>query len=234
MRFIIKICFFQVHITGDKPHAHPVLQALEPSIAGGLVSKGFVMRLIEGREEELSRHGASLQFRRVSDLEDFGEKIYSTLGYLSLQGSGIRSIEADHVLSHLGKASYIANVIRGVHFFSPHRVTFLPGDLCAQIGLSQQKLFEGTESKELTDVIYELASRGNYHVTHAQSIAVPKAAKPYLMECVVLERFYERLRQEDFNVYSSMMKEKDGRLPAMLLLEKWKNKLNVKPMFKSK
>lgn len=180
------------------------------------------MRLIEAREEELGRRGASLQFRTVKSAEDFGEKVYSTLGYMALQGGRVKSIEADHAISHIGKASYIAIILKGVHHFASQRISFLPGEICAQKQLSQDKLFSCQPSKELSDVVFELASRGNYHISHAEKIKVPKEARPFLMESVVLSRFYEKLRSNDFQVFDTRVNEKDGMLPLRLLFHKWK------------
>ncbi len=51
---------------GQAP-AHPVLQALHAPVASGILSRSFVLRLVEVREEEISRH--SLSFRTVADME---------------------------------------------------------------------------------------------------------------------------------------------------------------------
>ncbi len=71
-----------------------------------------MLRLLDAREEELAR--SSEAFHTVADLEAFGERCYATLLYLALEAASVRSVEADHVASHLGKAAYIGIVLRGL------------------------------------------------------------------------------------------------------------------------
>lgn len=77
---------------------------------------------------------------------------------------GCKSLDADHVGSHLGKAQGLATLLRSV----PHNVALrslpLPSDLLASNGVSQEAVFRGTTSAELADVIFQVASAAKVHL----------------------------------------------------------------------
>ncbi len=212
-----------VDVCSGKPApAHPVLQCLEPEAAAGQLSRGFLVRLVEARMKEVERFG-SVPFRTVAELEAFGEEVYSTLGYLSLHAAGVKSVEADHAASHLGKASFISKVIRGVPFHAGRRQCFLPMDLCVEMKLSQEAVFTGLSSEPLIDVVLRLATQGKHHVEHAATIAnVPRSAGPFLLEFVALQRFFERLESRyAFDVLGpKFADDSDGMLPLKLWLKR--------------
>jgi NADH dehydrogenase [ubiquinone] 1 alpha subcomplex assembly factor 6 len=207
---------------GNAPAAHPVMQCLAPAVQAGGLSRSFLVRLVEARHREVERLG-SVQFRSVAELEAFGEEVYASLSYLNLHAADIKSIEADHAASHLGKASFVAKVIRGVPFHASRRQCFLPMDVCAEKRLSQEELFSGHSSAALSDVILRLATQGKHHVEHAATIEkVPREAGPFLLEFVALQRFFERLeRVYRFDVMDpAFAGDRDTWLPVQLFLKR--------------
>ncbi len=207
---------------GSPPAAHPVMQCLEPAVRAGGLSRSFLVRLVEARYKEVERLGA-VQFRSVAELEAFGEEVYASLNYLNLHAAGIKSLEADHAASHLGKASFVAKVIRGVPFHASRRQCFLPMDVCAEKRLSQEELFGGRSSAALADVVLRLATQGKHHVEHAATIGkMPREAGPFLLEFVALQRFFERLeRVFHFDVMDpAFVGDRDTWLPVRLFLKR--------------
>ncbi len=208
--------------SGKQAPAHPVLQCLEPGARAGELSRAFLVRLVEARMKEVERFG-SVPFRSLAELEAFGEEVYSSLNYLSLHAAGVKSVEADHTASHLGKASFICKVIRGVPFHAGRRQCFLPMDLCAEKKLSQEAVFTGLSSEPLIEVVLRLATQGKHHVEHAATIAnVPRAAGPFLLEFVALQRFFARLESKyAFDVLGpGFADDSDGMLPFKLWLKR--------------
>ena len=208
--------------SGNAAAAHPVMRCLEPAVRGGGLSRSFLVRLVEARHKEVERLGA-VQFRSVAELEAFGEDVYASLNYLNLHAAGIKNIEADHAASHLGKASFLAKVIRGIPFHASRRQCFLPMDVCAEKRLSQEELYSGRSSGALSDVVLRLATQGKHHVEHAATIGnVPREAGPFLLEFVALQRFFARLeKQFQFDVMNpAFAGDRDTWLPVRLFLKR--------------
>ncbi len=70
---VIDIC------SGQRTAAHPVLAELQRSNVANQLSKSFLIRVLDARSRELQRVGAAVQFRSVTELEDFAEQVYASL-----------------------------------------------------------------------------------------------------------------------------------------------------------
>ena len=70
----------------------------------------------------------------------------------------MKDSELDHAASHLGKAVGITTLLRGTVYHAQRRRVYLPADLLAQEGVSEDQLTRGEPSEGLNNVVFEVAS----------------------------------------------------------------------------
>lgn len=152
------------------------------------LSKSWLLRVINAREQ----YSDSRPFGSLETLEKYAEDTYSTLNYLSLQALPQASMVADHVASHIGKASGIVAVLRGLPLvaFPPppnhhsssgalggslergkQGVVPLPLDVMARAGVREEDVFrQGASATGLRDAVFEVATRASDHLITARQM----------------------------------------------------------------
>lgn len=153
------------------------------------ISKGWLMRLINAREQSLN----NTVYPDIAALESYAEHTYSTLLYLTLSSLPLTSLTADHLASHVGKAAGIAAVLRGLplvafppppNHHSQNReglsgnvgaarqgVITLPLDIMAQSGVKEEDVFRhGAEAPGLRDAVFTVATRASDHLITARQM----------------------------------------------------------------
>lgn len=113
---------------------------------------------------------------------------------------------AEHVASHLGKATYLSIVLRSVAHQAARRRCLLPLDVLARHKVSQEAVYESAHSgppAALLDAVFDVAKQGRAHVLHAEQIAgVPdEAQRVQRLQFVVLKRVFERLERVGFDPF---------------------------------
>ena len=151
-------------------------------------SKSWFMRIVDTREKYLDNR----PYPSMESLESYAENTYSTLLYLTLQALPMASLTADHVASHIGKASGITNVLRGVPllaFPGPQNThnnqgqfagdvgasragaVPLPLDIMAEAGVREEDVLRnGSNAKGLKDAVFAVATRANDHLITARQM----------------------------------------------------------------
>lgn len=151
-------------------------------------SKSWFTRIIDTREKYLSNQ----PYPSMATLESYAENTYSTLLYLTLQALPMASVSADHVASHIGKASGIAAVLRGVPLLAfpgpanthsnqgqfagdvgatRHGSIMLPLDIMAETGVREEDVLRnGSDAKGLRDAVFQVATRANDHLITARQM----------------------------------------------------------------
>ncbi|GAB7357197.1 hypothetical protein MBLNU459_g8183t1 [Dothideomycetes sp. NU459] len=154
----------------------------------GKFSKSWFMRVINTREQYL----ANPPYPSIDALESYAENTYSTLSYLTLQALPIASVTADHVASHIGKATGIAAVLRGLPLLAfpmPPKThsnqegfggnvgatrqgaVMLPLDVMAEHGVREEEVLRnGAEAQGLRDAVFAVATRANDHLITAREM----------------------------------------------------------------
>lgn len=198
---------------------NPVLITLASAIHQKKLSRSWFMRIIDRREKELFE----THFKSIKDLEEHGEKIHSSFIYLSLESLGIRNVEADHVASHIGKAVTISTRLRAAPFHASRKLCFLPRDLMAKHGASEENVFRGENGKELEEVAYEVSSIGFAHLKHAREIGekVKGEAKLAFLPAIVATEYFNSLQKANFNLFDPSLSFRKGiSLPLKLYWHK--------------
>lgn len=153
---------------------------------GGKLNKGWLLRLISAREQSLDNP----PYPTLSAVESYAESTYSTILYLTLSSLPLYSVTVDHLASHIGKASGIVALLRGLPllaFPAPQnnhtkpgtleRITnqqgsiSLPLDVMAETGLKEEDVFrQGASAPGLQDAVFTVATRANDHLITAREM----------------------------------------------------------------
>ena len=134
-------------------------------------------------------------YTSLEALENYAENTYSTLIYLTLAALPLHSLSVDHLASHIGKATGIAAVLRGLPLvaFPPppnhhsnnaalrssitgssggkHGAVLLPLDVMAETGVIEETVLrQGAEAPGLKDAVFKVATRANDHLITAREM----------------------------------------------------------------
>lgn len=81
----------------------------------------------------------------IKDMESYSENTASALLYLQLESLGIKDVNADHAISHVGKMVGISTFLRALPFHLSHKRLVLPAEITAKVS-------SGWWSKGLVDL----------------------------------------------------------------------------------
>ncbi|KAL1458744.1 hypothetical protein WDU94_008863 [Cyamophila willieti] len=186
----------------DSVPAHPVVQALNKVEK---LSKRNLKRLVTARINLMKNK----RFLNLEELETHSENVVSCLFYLQLQVAGISDLQADHTLSHIGKAQGITNILRSVPYIP--RTSPLPLDILATHKVSQEMLIRQDTSKATQDAVFQIASAAKIHLDKARSLKakLPPPALPFLLPSIAVTSYLERLQRAEFNLFHPHLKVRD-------------------------
>ncbi|KAK5655715.1 hypothetical protein OQA88_5252 [Cercophora sp. LCS_1] len=146
--------------------------------------KFWLHRLITTRESRMENQ----PFTSLSALEDYAENTYATLMYLTLASIPVRSVDMDHLASHIGKACGIVAILRGIPVLAaPSQpiqgpagtqvastrspALLLPLDVMAEAGVREEDVFRnGPNAEGLQDAVFQVATRANDHLITAREM----------------------------------------------------------------
>lgn len=69
----------------------------------------------------------------IKDMESYAENTASSVLYLQLESLGLKDVNADHAISHIGKMIGIATFLRSVPFHLSQRRLVLPAEITAKV-----------------------------------------------------------------------------------------------------
>ncbi|EFC37119.1 predicted protein [Naegleria gruberi] len=167
----------------------------------------------------------------LADIESYSEGVYSTLIMSHLQCSKYRDVHTDHVASHLGRSYGICTLLRSVPHLSEHQSTYLPAQLCAKYGITEDDIYKHQNSHELEEVVFKVADLAKSHLDLARELAdlkdektnkllVNPKAYPLFMTSIVCEVFLEKLEKVNFNIFHPSIGAQQLRFQFYLDLEK--------------
>lgn len=166
-----------------------VAQSLHERSGGrSRLSKSWLYRIINTREQYLGNK----PFADMAALESYAENTYSTLMYLILSTMPLNSLNVDHLASHIGKATGISIVLRGLPLIafppnapthhpsrsslgaigsSPQGAVLLPLDVMSQSNLQEEAVLrDGQHALNLKDAVFTVATRANDHLITAREM----------------------------------------------------------------
>ncbi|PQE33492.1 squalene phytoene synthase protein [Rutstroemia sp. NJR-2017a WRK4] len=171
-------------------HALTSLQSRYEGITTSVI-KGWFMKVINTREQYMDNR----PYANLEAVEMYAENTYSTLMYLTLAALPLNSMAVDHVASHIGKATGIAAVLRGLPLIafppppnhhsnnaafggalggnagSRQGAVVLPLDIMAEAGVKEEEVLRhGADAPGLKDAIFKVATRANDHLITAREM----------------------------------------------------------------
>lgn len=171
--------------------AHAAATLRERTNGATRLSPIWFNNVITAREARLS----DPPYVNLDALERYAEATYSSLMYATLAALPMQSLAADHVASHIGKATGIAAVLRGLpllafpqnpgagtqhtpsaiggHLGQKQRQgsVLLPLDIMAEHGVREEDVLrEGGSANGLRDAVFDVATRANDHLITAQEL----------------------------------------------------------------
>lgn len=171
-------------------YALGILQQRNPSQSTS-VMKGWFMKVINTREQYMDNR----PYPTLEALESYAENTYSTLMYLALAALPMQSLAVDHLASHIGKATGIAAILRGLPLIafpppSNHHsnnsamggrfggdsggrqgAVLIPLDVMVQSGVKEEDVLrQGAEAPGLKDAVFQVATRANDHLITAREM----------------------------------------------------------------
>lgn len=162
--------------------------ALSHRSPGSKFSKAWFNRLISTRQHHLTNP----PFVDMAAMERYAEDTYSTLSYLILQALPANSLTLDHIASHIGKATGIATILRGLPLLAfpnvqpasgraqagefagestPNAAVMLPLSIMRTHGVREEDVFrQAATALGLRDAVFEVATRANDHLITARDM----------------------------------------------------------------
>lgn len=198
---------------------NPVGEELARAMTTHKLSYLFLRRLIDTRADHVSE-GA---FRTQEELETYSESSVSTLLYILMESNGVRSVQADHAASHVGRAIGIVTALRAVPFYAQRGKMLLPLDLCAKYNVVQQNVLHGQVEEGLRDLSLHLGTAANNHLATARTFLkdLPGPARLVLLPAIACDAYLQRLQTHNFDPFNSLVTSNHPWLPLSLLKHRW-------------
>ncbi|KAI7858254.1 isoprenoid synthase domain-containing protein [Circinella umbellata] len=196
------------------PPQQPIALALDAALKHSQLSSLWFKRIINERMTNLDDH----QFMTINDMETYSENTASSLLYLQLESLGIKDVNADHAISHIGKMIGITTFLRSLPFHLSQKRMVLPAQITAKYNISQEEVFRNGHVEGLEDAVFEVATAANDHLLTARSMlkSVPSDAFPVVLSAIPTARYLEKLEATNFNVFDTSLQRKDWKLPLAL------------------
>jgi NADH dehydrogenase [ubiquinone] 1 alpha subcomplex assembly factor 6 len=190
--------------------------ALSEALKASKLSAIWMKRIINERTSNLDDH----QFMTIKDMENYAENTQSSLLYLQLESLGIKDVNADHAISHIGKMIGIATFLRALPFHVSQKRLVLPAEITAKYDVSQENVFRG-QVDGMDDVVYDVATAAYDQLLTARSLlkSIPDEAFPVLLSAVPYVKYLENLEKVNFNPFDPLLQKKDWKMPLVL----WKS-----------
>ncbi|KAI8970434.1 isoprenoid synthase domain-containing protein [Mycotypha africana] len=196
-----------------RPPEQPIALALFAALKSSNMSALWMKRIITERANNLDDH----QFMTVKDMESYSENTQSSLLYLQLESLGVKDVNADHLVSHLGKMVGITTFLRSLPFHVSQRRLVLPAEITAKYGIVEENVYRG-DIEGMEDAIFDVATAANDHLLTARSMMdrIPANAFPVIISAVPYVHFLEKLEKVNFNVFDVNLRKKDWKLPLLM------------------
>ncbi|XP_067641575.1 NADH dehydrogenase (ubiquinone) complex I, assembly factor 6 homolog [Eurosta solidaginis] len=201
---------------------HPVLRELKNTVNANKISKIYLKRLVTARDRPSNQ-----PFLTVKQLEEYADQVFSSLFHLLVELNGIKDIQVDHAVSHLGKSQGITTLLRAIPYKGRNQALNIPHEVLIKHGVSQERVMrEKTGDKGVEECIFEVATVAHQHLEKARSLMdkVPRDARKLFLPSIAVERYLERLRQASFRLTDQKCLQRDTMLPMSLYWHKLRNR----------
>lgn len=183
-------------IYAGNPRKHAVVEALAAAVAEAKPARAGFEALVDAREFDLAgRPPATL-----AELERYCEQTSSGLLAVAAELLGAAGKPGRATLRPLGIAWALTGLIRAIPFHARARRQYIPADLAAEAGLTEETLFGLRPSPELRRAVRALAETAERHLGEAQKLPGARAARPLLLQGTLARAYLRLLRRREYDV----------------------------------
>lgn len=202
-------------IYGGAPRKHEVAEALGAAVAASQPSRAAFDALIDAREFDLAGRAPDT----LAALEAYCEGTSAQLLFLAADMLGAKAEGTRAALRPLGIAWALIGLIRAIPFHARARRQYIPADVAATAGLSEDALFALKPSEALTRAVAALSAAAETHLAAAKAAATSaeRAARPLLLFATLARGYLRLLRRRDHDVMSRPIELS----PAAKILRLW-------------
>ncbi|CAF1634823.1 unnamed protein product, partial [Adineta ricciae] len=202
--------------TDNRKINHPVAREIDLVLRHYQLSKLWFHRLIKSRQITLH----DMPFADIEQLESYLEQSITPTYYLLLELAKQRSLNADHIASHLGRSQGLINVVRGVPYNAQKRRCFIPLSYLVEQNLSQQDVVNGDFTNEkFRQIIYQLCNRSCFHLRksvelfeqdkHFQKFnllsSTNNSHRSLFLPIIVVYDYLKRIKTADFDLTNKVL-----------------------------
>ena len=205
---------------GGPVRHHPVVEGLTAAIRNLALSREHLDRLIDTRETDLDDEPPA----NLAAFEAYGEGTSVPLVYLALEALDVRDPAARKAAHHVGIAYALAGTLRAMPYHARAGRRFIPDDIAARTGVTEQDYRALRSTPALRAVSAELAVAALHHLDSARAFGrrIRRAALPALLPAVIARRALARLKRARYDPFDRALAVPDPlqswRLAAAALL----------------
>jgi NADH dehydrogenase [ubiquinone] 1 alpha subcomplex assembly factor 6 len=199
----------------------PITSELAIAIKRHSLAKQWFLRLINCRENNMKTKN---QYQTIHDVESFGEQSMATIYYLLFECLGVKNVNCDHAASHFAKSQILTNIIRSIPLQSKFHVSYMPIDMLLKYKVTQHDLIKKKSDSNLNDLIFDMCNQSNQHLIKTKNLLSQinnRDVHLVFLNLVNIQLFLKRIQQNNFNVFSDNLHERDGFMPLRVFLAKF-------------
>jgi len=175
------------------PRQHEVVRPRARAVAARRLPRDVMEMIIDAREFDLDPAPPP----DFETLRVYVEGSSTTVLRLALKVLGAHDAASRHAADHLGPAWAYLGLLRALPLHARQKRCYLPADLCGELGLDLQDLFELRSSRGLrlvADIVMQAAAE---HLAAARRVTkeVPRAALPALLLARLADLYLKQLRR---------------------------------------
>jgi NADH dehydrogenase [ubiquinone] 1 alpha subcomplex assembly factor 6 len=179
-----------------KPRRHAVVEALAAAVAERHPPRAGFEALIDAREFDIAGRAPA----RLAELESYCEGTASQLLWLAADLLGVADEATRAKLRPLGIAWALTGLVRAIPFHARARRQYLPADVAAAVGLTEEALFSLKPSEGLRRAVRVLALAAEGHLAAARALPAERAARPLVLLVPLARAYLRQLRRRGYEV----------------------------------
>ncbi|HEV2493476.1 MAG TPA: presqualene diphosphate synthase HpnD [Terriglobia bacterium] len=180
--------------------AEPAIEALAETVHRYPIPRRLFDDLISGLQMDLDR----AQYRTFEDLAVYCYRVAGTIGLISIEIFGYRSLQTRDYAVHLGTALQLVNILRDVASDARRGRVYLPDEDLDRFGVKREQLLAARPSEGFAELMRFECDRARHYFDLAQLSLAPKERR-LMVAAEIMAAIYWRLlaeiEQRGYNVF---------------------------------
>lgn len=196
---------------------HSLAPDLRETLNRYSVERSLLDEIIAGMEMDLDGE----RYETLEDLQRYCYRVAGAVGLVSIAIFGYQNHSAREHAQALGEALQLTNILRDVgEDLRVHNRIYLPRALLQQHGCDEAQLREGKISPGLVALLHSLAGLAEENYRRAEAAIAPEdrqSLRPGLIMSDIYRRVLEKMRRDDFRIFSRRYRLNTVEKLALLL-----------------